>query len=202
MKQKPINWTAIAAIGQLFSAVAVALTLIYLTMQIRRAEIAASDANRLARANGVVTFWLEAMHDPEFREAGLRINPNNREWTAEISRRMEISEADAMLLQNEVLYWFWLHWGQWNTSTEQKDIDELVNMIRRFYTMPQVRLVWEGHRGWLDPRFEEFVDEVLAEADANPPPPPDREALYRRLDELGIGKPRPPAEEADEAAGK
>ena len=63
--------TAIAAIGQLFSAVAVALTLIYLTMQIRRAEIAASDANRLARANGVVTFWLEAMHDPEFREAGL-----------------------------------------------------------------------------------------------------------------------------------
>lgn len=131
MKQKPINWTAIAAIGQLFSAVAVALTLIYLTMQIRRAEIAASDANRLARANGVVTFWLEAMHDPEFREAGLRINPNNREWTAEISRRMEISEADA-----------------------------------------------------------------------NPPPPPDREALYRRLDELGIGKPRPAAEEADKAAGK
>ena len=42
----------------------------------------------------------------------------------------------------------------------------------------------------------------LAEADANPPPPPDREALYRRLDELGIGKPRPASEEADEKAGK
>ena len=148
MKRKPINWTAIAAIGQLFSAVAVALTLIYLTMQIRRAEIAASDANRLARADGVVSFWLAAMHDPEFREAGLRINPQNREWTAEIARRLEISEADATLLQNEVLYWFWLHWGQWNTSTEQKDIDELVNMIQRFYTLPQVRLVWEGHRSW------------------------------------------------------
>ena len=130
------------------------------------------------------------MHDPEFREAGLRINPAHAEWTAEISRRMEISVEDANLLQSETLYWFWLHWGQWNTSTEQKDIEELINMIKRFYTLPWVRLVWEGHRGWLDARFEAFVDDVLAEADATPPAEPDREALYRRLDELGIGVPR------------
>ena len=190
MKPKTINWTALAAIGQILSAVAVAMTLLSLTMQTRRAEIAASDANRLARADGVISFWLAAMHDPEFREAGLRINPAHAEWTAEISRRMEISVEDANLLQSETLYWFWLHWGQWNTSTEQKDIEELINMIKRFYTLPWVRLVWEGHRGWLDARFEAFVDDVLAEADATPPAEPDREALYRRLDELGIGVPR------------
>ena len=126
MKPKTINWTALAAIGQILSAVAVAMTLLSLTMQTRRAEIAASDANRLARADGVISFWLAAMHDPEFREAGLRINPAHAEWTAEISRRMEISVEDANLLQSETLYWFWLHWGQWSTSTEQKDIEELI----------------------------------------------------------------------------
>jgi heme/copper-type cytochrome/quinol oxidase subunit 1 len=103
MKHKPTNWTAIAAIGQLLSAVAVALTLIYLTMQIRHAEIAASDANRLARAQGVVNFWLEAAHDPAFRKTALSVNKPNQPWIEEIARRLEITSEEASQLQASTL---------------------------------------------------------------------------------------------------
>jgi len=191
MKSKSIHWAAISAIGQLLSGIAVALTLLYLTLQLRHSEIAASDANRLVRANGVVNYWLAAAHDPEFREVGLRIT-RSEEWIKEVARRLELTESDATQLESSANYWFWLHWGQWNTTTEEKDIAELTNMVRRFYTLPQIRLMWEGHRGWMDSGFEAFVDGVLAEADADPSLDPqmvDLESICRRLDELGIGLP-------------
>ena len=65
-------------------------------------------------------------------------------------------------------------------------------MVRRFYTLPQTRMIWEGHRGWLDPAFEAFVDELLAESDAAGAPEKakiDLGALRRKLDALGIGQP-------------
>ena len=192
MNKKPTNWTAISAIGQLLSGVAVALTLLYLTMQIRHAEIAASDANRLARAQGVVNFWLEAAHDPTFRKTALSANKPNQPWIEEIARRLELTSEEASQLQASTLYWFWLHWGQWNTSTEAKDLAELEHMVRRFYTRPPTRMIWEGHRGWLDPAFEAFVDELLAESDAAGAPEKakiDVGALRRKLDALGIGQP-------------
>ena len=205
MTKNPINWTAISAIGQLLSGVAVALTLLYLTMQIRHAEIAASDANRLARANGVINFWLQAAHDPEFRETALHVNKQNIAWTEEVARRFELTQAEATQLQATTLYWFWLHWGQWNTSNEEKDIAELKHMIRRFYTLPQVRMIWEGHRGWLDANFESFVNEILAEADADGSDADasmDIDALSRKLDALGIGIPSPSAAESGSAKDK
>ena len=204
MKRKLINWTAVSAIGQLLSGVAVALTLIYLTFQVRHAEIAASDANRLARTNGVVNFFLAAAHDPEFRRAGLRIG-RDRKFVDEISRRLEVSEDDATQLESAALYWFWLHWGQWNTSTEEKDLIEMKNMVRRFYTLPHIRLMWEGHRGWMDSSFEAFVDAILAEEDANPSSmrqATDMDEVCRRLDELGIGLPLGAGEGVGGSEGK
>lgn len=191
MKKSSINWNGVSAIGQLLSGLGVALTLVYLTLQVRHAEIAASDANRLARTNGVVNFFLASAHDPDFRQTSLRM----RKKTAlidEIGRRLEITQEEATHLESVALYWFWLHWGQWNTTNEAKDLIEIKNMVRRFYTQPHIRLMWEAHIGWMDPLFEDFVNEVLAEADADPAfdrREVDVEKLSRRLDELGIGLP-------------
>ena len=200
MKRNSINWNVVSAIGQLLSGLGVALTLIYLTLQVRHAEIAASDANRLARTNGVVNFFLAAAQDPEFRQAGLRIR-KDRTLVNEIIRRLEITEDEATHLEAVALYWFWLHWGQWNTTNEEKDLVEIKNMILRFYTQPHIRLMWEAHRGWMDTAFEAFVNETLAEADADPSfdrRPMNLEKLGRRLDELGIGLPlNPGAERSD-----
>ena len=189
MKRRSINWDAISAIGTLISSAAVAMTLIYLTAQVRYAKIAASDANRLARSNGVVQFFLSAMHDPEFRRTSLQYG-QGAAFIKEVSRRLEISEEEATQLNCSALYWFWLHWGQWSTTTQPRDLAELRGMVQRFYTQPHIRLIWEGQRRGLEPRFSSWVDEGIAEADADPAlrrGEADFPVLLERLDGLGIG---------------
>ena len=191
MTKKKVNWEAVSAIGQVISCVAVALTLFYLTAQVRYAKVAASDANRLVRSSGVVSFFLTAAQDPEFRRASLAIGKND--WfISEISRRLELTQDEATQLHATANYWFWLHWGQWGTTMEERDRRELRSMIQRFYSLPHVRLIWEGQRLGMDPGFVEFVEEALAEVERDPslgPVSADQAELMRRLDELGIGVP-------------
>ena len=191
MKRKPINWNAISAIGQVISGLAVAMTLIYLTAQVRYAKIAASDANRLARSNGVVSFFLTAAHDPEFRRMNMNIGLHG-EFIEEVARRLEISIDEATQLNCSALYWFWLHWGQWSTTTEARDRAELKNMVQRFYTSPHIRIIWEANRSGLDASFAKFVNDAIAEVDADPSlrrKPVDIADLAERLDALGLGVP-------------
>ncbi len=191
MKRKPINWNAISAIGQVISGVAVAMTLIYLTAQVRYAKIAASDANRLARSNGVVNFFLTAAHNPEFRRVGLNIG-THRKFIEEVARRLEITIDEATQINCSAHYWFWLHWGQWSTTTEARDRAELKNMVQKFYTKPHIRIIWEANRSRLDASFTKFVDDAIAEVDADPSlqrKPVDILKLAERLDELGLGLP-------------
>jgi len=189
-----INWNAVAAMGQAVSSIAVVLTLVYLTNQVRQAEIASTDANRLARSSGVAEFFLAAAHDPQFRltERRVRGETVGSLFTEELCRRLELTEEEATQLAASAQYWFWLHWGQWRSSMDEGDRLELQNMVQRFYALPQIRAVWEAHRAWMDPAFSEFVDQALASA---PPPLTGERAaeaideLRARLDELGVGIP-------------
>ena len=191
---RPINWTAIAAMGQAISSAAVVLTLVYLTNQIRQAETASTDANRLARSGGVAEFFLAAAHDPEFRltERRIRGDTVGSMFTDELCRRFELTPEEATQLAASAQYWFWLHWGQWRSSMDEEDQAELRNMVQRFYALPQIRAVWEAHQDWMDPVFARFVNEALA--DAPPPLASERAAaeideLRARLDDLAIGIP-------------
>ena len=192
MFKKTINWDAVAAIGQLISGAAVVLTLYLLTTQLRYAEIAASDANRLSRTNGVIDFWLEAAHDPDFRRNAMAFSGRS-EFVEEIARRLEVTELEATQLEASAHYWFWLHWGQWSTTMEERDLAEVKAMVQNYYTLPQVRMVWESHRGWMTPEFEAFVDAAIAEVDEGRAPQRSSqvsfEELTRKLDELQIGVP-------------
>ncbi len=190
MFKKTINWNAVAAIGQLVSGAAVVLTLYLLTTQLRYAEIAASDANRLSRANGVINFWLEAAHDPDFRRNAMAFSGRS-EFVEEVARRLEVTEVEASQFEASAHYWFWLHWGQWSTTMEERDLAEVKSMVQSYYTMPQVRMIWEAHRGWMTPDFEAFVDAAIAEVDEGRAPKRSGyatiEELTQKLDELQIG---------------
>lgn len=192
MKQS-INWNAVAAIGQAISSIAVVLTLVYLTNQLRQAEAASTDANRLARANGVTAFYLAAAHDREFRSTQNLIVEGTfgARFTEELGRRLDLTEDQTTQLSATAHYWFWLHWGQWRSSMDERDLTELRNMVERFYALPQIRAVWEAQRSWMDPAFVDFVDEALSAA--RPPLPGEQEAaleaLRHKLDGLGIGIP-------------
>lgn len=131
MSKRSINWEAITAVGQVISGAAVAATLFYLTIQVRHAETAASDANRLARANGVVNFWLSSAHDPDFRRNNMVVGGDNP-LMEEIATRLGITEEEATQLESVAQHWFWLHWGQWSTTMEERDLDELKAMIQLY----------------------------------------------------------------------
>jgi hypothetical protein len=63
------------------------------------------------------------------------------------------------------VYYFWLHWGQYASSTSAKDIAELKNLVTAFYQLPAVRYSWDHSpyaKPVLDPEFVEFVDHTLS----------------------------------------
>ena len=163
-----MNWEAISAIGQLVGAGAVVATLIYLAVQVRHAKLAAADNNRLVRAQGVREYFLQATTCSEMRAA------NNKAWGMEafyeqVGEQLEITADEASMLENCNAYWFWLHWGQFTSTTEKRDLAELKHMVRKFYTAPCVRVFWDTSpiiKPMMDAPFVEFVDELLREEDA------------------------------------
>ncbi|MFK7864830.1 MAG: hypothetical protein AB8B95_11465 [Pseudohongiellaceae bacterium] len=161
-----MNWEAIGAIGEILGAMAVVLTLVYLAVQVRYAKDAASDNNRIARASGVREMMLATATHPELRELGLKTY--DIDYFQELAKTFDLTLDQAYTLDQQNGYWFWLHWGQFASTTKQNDIDELKNLIQNFYRMPAVMYCWKNspfHRFLLDPKFVEFVDGLLADAD-------------------------------------
>ena len=162
------NWEAVSAIGQLVGAIAVVSTLIYFAVQVRYAKLSAADNNRLARARGVTDYFLKAAASPEIRAA------NTKAWKMEgfyeeVGKELGVTADEACILDHCHGYWFWLHWGQFTSTTEERDLEELRSMVRKFYAAPNVRLFWEKSpvvKSLLDQPFVDFVDEVLARHDA------------------------------------
>ncbi len=67
-----MNWDAIGAIGEILGAAAVVATLVYLAIQIRSANSAAADVNRLSRAVGVRDIIRQVIDDSELCDASIR----------------------------------------------------------------------------------------------------------------------------------
>ncbi len=79
-----------------------------------------------------------------------------------------MSSDEAASFDWAMLYWFWLHWGQYASTTKASDVEELRNLISIFYSNPGVRLCWENSP-WAKPVLEKdfvnFVDEILIESE-------------------------------------
>ena len=160
-----MNWEAIGAIGEIVGALAVVLTLAYLAIQVRHAKEAAADTNRLERSQGVRDIMLATSIDSDFREIvskGLGLT----EYYEGVGSSLGMSSNEAASFDWAMLYWFWLHWGQYASTTKESDVEELRNVIDVFYRNPGVRTVWDNSpwaRPALERDFVEFVDGVLAE---------------------------------------
>ena len=160
-----MNWEAIGALGEIVGALAVVLTLAYLAIQVRHAKEAAADTNRLERSKGVRDMMLASAADSGFREnltKGLQLS----DYYNEIASNLNMSSDEAASFDWAMLYWFWLHWGQYASTTKESDVEELRNVISGFYRNPGVRVCWEKSpwaRPVLEKDFVNFVDEILAQ---------------------------------------
>jgi len=159
-----VNWEAIGAIGEILGAFAVILTLGYLALQVRYVKSAATDQNRLVRANGVREIMLTHVANDELRMDLLK-DYGVMEHYQRLANDLGVSVEAASRADWNNACWFWLHWGQYSSAQNDRDVAELTHLIDTFYRTPGMRRSWETcpwAKPILDPGFVAFVDSILA----------------------------------------
>jgi hypothetical protein len=161
-----MNWEAIGAVGEILGALAVVMTLGYLALQVRYARSATVDQSRLARATGVLEMNRLLSADQATRMGQLR-NWGLEGSYEQMAEKLGVTVEEASRVDFVNVYHFWLHWSQYASTHDAKDLEELKHIIATFYTLPGVTLSWEMSpigKPLLEEDFVAFVDEVLDEA--------------------------------------
>ena len=165
-----MNWDAIGAIGEIVGAIAVVATLAYLATQIRYARLAASDASRQARADGVREMELTYINNIEFRQAWDKAEGSETsELMNVVADQLGVTVSEANLVMRGAACWSWMHWAQWRSIKTEEDEGELENIVREFYRSKPMRTLWEHHPWFttrLDPDFVSWVQKVAFKEEA------------------------------------
>ena len=159
-----MNWEALGAIGDLVGGLAVVVTLGYLALQVRSANVATADANRLARAAGVRELLKAVATDDGLRESINAMDAPSLAFHERYAEAFGVRIDQAQRAEYYCEYFFWLHWGQFASSNEERDLAELRNIANSFYRIPYVRYSWDHSpyvKSLLDPSFVRFIDGVL-----------------------------------------
>ena len=159
-----MNWDAIGAIGELVGAFAVVLTLGYLAVQVKHTRNASGDVNRLSRATGVRDWMTLMVGDRDLLEAWTKAD-GTRDQQANLARELGLTPDEVGKVLWGCQYWWWLHWGQWASTTSDTDIEELRHLISEFYSIPPMLTVWKAgfYTDLLDPSFAAFVNSAIDE---------------------------------------
>lgn len=156
----------LGSIGELVAALATVATLAYLATQIRYARLAASDASRQARAESVREMQLTSLNNREFRDAWNKSDPETAARIGALSERLGVSVDEAGLVWHGGCAWTFIHWSQYRSMKTPEDHQELENLVRNFYSIPPMVVLWKHDpliRALLDPDFVAWVDGILAE---------------------------------------
>lgn len=152
------------AIGEIVGAFAVVATLGYLASQIRYARLAASDASRQGRANGVREMLLAVLTSPDYRHAWAKADRDGEPRLRALAERLGVTQDEANLVWNGCCAWTYLHWAQFRSMKTPADERELENIVGAFYSITPMSTVWNHDpliKAMLDPGFVAWVDEVL-----------------------------------------
>lgn len=158
-----MNWDAIGAVGELLGAAAVVLTLGYLAVQVKHAKAATADQSRIYRAEAVREIILETCRDDSLRLLQTR-NWGLEPFYQELADELGLTLEEATKLDWGNGYYFWMWWGQFASTTEEKDQKELQNVIANLGGTPGLKSHWHSSplsRPLLDKEFVGFIDEIL-----------------------------------------
>lgn len=157
----------LGSIGELVAALATVVTLAYLATQIRYARLAAGDTSRQNRAESVREMQLVHLNNREFRHAWSKADTGTAARMEALSARLGVSVDEAQLVWHGCCAWTFIHWAQYRSIKTADDQLELENLVREFYSIPPMIVVWETDpltKALLDPGFVDWVDQILAGA--------------------------------------
>ncbi len=153
----------IGSIGELVAAIATVITLAYLAMQVRSARDTAADTNRLNRANNVMGIATVLATHPDVLRS-LSKAEGVTPYFESYAEKFDIDEGEAGAVNWMHCYTFWMHWGQYSSSTSPEDLAEIANVVSEYYRNPAVRFSWDHSpyaKPMLDRRFVEFVEDAI-----------------------------------------
>ncbi len=159
-----MNWELIATVAEVVAAIGVIASLIYVARQVRSSQETAADTNRLARASGVREVMLANATNDKLRNSVMKAY-GTAPYYKEMARVLDVTIDDAARTDYQNCYLCWLHWGQFASTTDPQDLQELKNIMRT-YLIPALKYSWDNSpwaKPSLDPKFVTFVDAVLAE---------------------------------------
>jgi len=160
-----MTWEAVGAIGEIVGAIAVVATLAYLATQIKYARLVASDTSRQNRLQGILDQELTYLNNAEFRAAWDKSEgPESLEITKTIAESLNTTIDETRLILHGCSNWAWLHWAQFHAIKTEADAKELENIVREFYGVPPMAVVWHQHpwiKTRMDSEFVEWVDSVV-----------------------------------------
>ena len=159
-----MNWDALTAVAELLGAVAVAISLGYLALQIRFSRLAAADTSRSARAVGVRENLQSYLSNPELRANWLKAADLNADFE-KLGRRLNLEPDGAFQINFACLSWMWLHWGQYKSMKTKADLEELEHIVSVIYSVPPMLVCWHESpygRNQFDDDFVSFVEACIA----------------------------------------
>jgi len=159
-----MNWEAIGAIGEILGATVVFITLIYLAIQVKHAKVTAADSNLLARTRGVTDMQLAQLANRGASTAFAKANGTDR-YYQKLANEFDLTYEEALDVDAQSLYWFWLHWGQFRAQNSLEGIEELGQTVGKFYQLPAMQYSWRNSpfaKSLLEDRFVHFVEENMA----------------------------------------
>jgi hypothetical protein len=163
--ESKMNWDAIATSAEVIGALGVIASLIYVAKQVRSSQATAADTNRLTRSAGVREMLHSYAVNDDLRRSVIAAN-GLESFYEQMASKFDISVDDAARNDFSNAYWFWLHWGQYSSTTDSEDLSELKNVLVSYVMLPAMKYSWDNSffaQPMLDKGFVEFVEAALAD---------------------------------------
>ncbi len=158
-----MNWEAVSAWGDIVGAFVVVVTLVYLAIQVRDAKKATADQSRIYRANAIQEMILQSCTNDQLRAAQIT-SWGMDSYYQEMASALGVSFEEATRIDFASAYYFWMWWGQYASTTEERDNSELAYVIQSLGSTPGMLAHWRDSpvtRPLIDRNFVAFVDDIL-----------------------------------------
>ena len=152
-----MNWEAIGAVGEIFGASAVVLSLIYLGVQIRNQNTEARAAAVHEIAEGFRDIVLPYV-DPDFAQVFVRANEDSGALTD--AERVQIISAGQRMLR----LWEEAYYQHVAGRLDERLWHSIVRQYSAFLSAGSFTRVWALRRDFYTESFCEFVDNVQKRA--------------------------------------
>ena len=148
-----MNWDAIGAIGEIIGAFAVVLSLIYLSLQIRRQ----SEESKMAAMHDIAVGFRDSVvifTNAELADLFIRSNHDPESLTERERLQLLTSILRVLRLWEEA---FLMHR---NNRLDDDQWQSMVRQIRSILANPAAQWAWKLRKEVLNRHFREFIDEI------------------------------------------